>query len=144
MAKNFVELNIKELTNVRKELDRFQGNETMRLEFDKTAVANGKKVIAEAKKRTPVKTGNLKKHWDTDNSNMRPYKVGNEIRLDVWNRAEYAKNIEEGRIEARNVTFRPAKMLYGAEIVVREKPVGKEIIGKGLAKKLGGGKFDYN
>ena len=101
MSTKIFDFDFSELTQFRKDLMEMATDYDWKEDLIR---AQGNQMIDEARKRTPVKTGALKRAWLTDNRNT-PIKrnANNEFELEIQNTTYYAKIINDG--ERSGVSF---------------------------------------
>lgn len=65
------------------------------LEIETLILQYAKEFLLSAKKHTPVETGNLLKHWDIDNENIKVRKLKHGYSVTLYNKA--SKTTKEGK-----------------------------------------------
>lgn len=129
-----VEFDVSELAQFRKELNKFTND--FHKVCDEVLTEQGQMLITEARKRTPVKTGDLKAAWIKDNVESRVSRRGRDYELVIQNNQPYALIIERGKRSGNVIKTTGRHMLKNSENVVRNNNPAERIVAKRIREGL--------
>lgn len=94
MGNKLLIIDDRELKAFAKKFDNATNNSKTAIK--KTIEYVAKKFLEDVKKRTPVKSGNLRQHWDLDNAQIVVKETPKTFKVSLVNKAKYAKWVENG------------------------------------------------
>lgn len=130
----FITVDNHELDELCRNLAAFDDEATSTQFFSDLLADVANRVLTDLKKRTPVKTGNLKRHWDEDNPagqlRARVTYKGDGYEITLVNTTEYADWVEKGHRSYNQ---------FGGPYTVRNSRIRPQ----GVPEGQGGGDWVY-